>query len=154
MKRWITFAVSFLLVLTVGCRNENEPSLNASAPSFRGSVSEPAALDVSDLHDILATVLFRFKAVIRSEKTVNDISDIALFGGIITAIPLFIRKGAIHHTNNCSDCRKHSLITLQLRKRIENYHHSALCLSRSSVKRIISSTHPSMPSIAESRDSE
>ena len=73
---------------------------------------------------------------------------------IYTAIPLFIRKGAIHHTNNCSDCRKHSLITLQLRKRIENYHHSALCLSRSSVKRIISSTHPSMPSIAESRDSE
>ena len=56
MKRWITFAVSFLLVLTVGCRNENEPSLNASAPSFRGSVSEPAALDVSDLHDILASV--------------------------------------------------------------------------------------------------
>ena len=56
MKRWATFAVSFLLVLAVGCSNENEQSLDESTLSFEGSVSEPATLDVSDLHDLLASV--------------------------------------------------------------------------------------------------
>ena len=56
MKRWATFAVSFLLVLAVGCSNENEQSLDESALSFEGSVFEPATLDVSDLHDLLASV--------------------------------------------------------------------------------------------------
>ena len=56
MKRWAAFAVSFLLVLAVGCGNEKEPSSDERAPSFEGSVSEPAAFDVSDLHDLLASV--------------------------------------------------------------------------------------------------
>ena len=56
MKGWIPFALSLLLVLAVGCRNENEQPLDESALRSDEPVSQPAALDVSDLHDILASV--------------------------------------------------------------------------------------------------
>lgn len=56
MKRWIAFAVSVLLVLAAGCSNESEQPLDERAPRSSEAVSEPAALDVSDLHDILTSV--------------------------------------------------------------------------------------------------
>lgn len=56
MKRRVPFAVALLLVLAVGCTNENEQPLDGRAPLSSESVSEPAALDVSDLHDILTSV--------------------------------------------------------------------------------------------------
>lgn len=55
-KGWISFAVSLLLVLAVGCSNANEQPLDERATLSDEPVSEPAALDVSDLHDLLASV--------------------------------------------------------------------------------------------------
>lgn len=56
MKRWISLVVSLLLVLAVGCSNENEQPLDERASLSDEPVSEPATLDVSDLHDLLASV--------------------------------------------------------------------------------------------------
>lgn len=56
MKRWIPFVVSFLLALAVGCSNESEQPIDEHTPLSSESASEPAALDVSDLHDILTSV--------------------------------------------------------------------------------------------------
>ena len=56
MKGWVLFAVSLLLVLAVGCSNENEQPLDGRATRSDEPVSEPATLDVSDLHDLLASV--------------------------------------------------------------------------------------------------
>lgn len=56
MKRWIPFVVSFLLALAVGCSNESEQPIDEHTPLSSESPSEPAALDVSDLHDILTSV--------------------------------------------------------------------------------------------------
>ena len=56
MKRWIPFAVSLLLMLAVGCSDAHEQPSDERAPHSSEPSSEPAALDVSDLHDILASV--------------------------------------------------------------------------------------------------
>ena len=54
-KGWISFAVSLPLVLAVGCSNTNEQPLDERATLSDEPVSEPAVLDVSDLHDLLAS---------------------------------------------------------------------------------------------------
>ena len=56
MKKWLSFAFSLLLLLTVGCSNAKEHLLEERASFLDASVFEPTTLDVSDLHDILASV--------------------------------------------------------------------------------------------------
>ena len=56
MKRGVLFAVSLFLVLAAGCNHESEQPLDERAARSDEPVSEPAALDVSDLQDLLASV--------------------------------------------------------------------------------------------------